>query len=200
MKSDVVSPTYKRTASFEALGFPATINAGEGFGDVTVIWNETLDSVKAKLAEVTDTNDVTITLTMNTAAMFPAWATVPAGNDTVTLKITNKTPVTVVLDGDAEVAYTYGNEVVTPTASATEAPDVQYTVTYVGTGETEYAESTEKPVNAGTYKAIVAINDAVYAGAAEQLITINPAVITIAIDNLTKDYLADVPDKYTPYA
>ena len=190
--------TIEEAVTFaDIIGIPVSVVDPE-LGEVPVEWNETLDSVKARLAEVTETNDVTVTLTMNLAEMIPAWATVTPGNDTLTLTITNKTPVDVVLNVDANVNYVYGQEVVEPTAFATEAPSVQYSVTYVGTGDTVYDESTEKPVNAGTYKAIVAINDAVFAGAAEQLITINPAPVTVTISNIDKPYLAEVGElEYT---
>ena len=83
--------------------------------------------------------------------------------------------------------WTYGENAKSPTASATFGTPA---FTYVGTGETNYAENATPPANAGTYKVIAKVADtANYTGASDEK--------EFAIAKATPTYTAPVNLKAT---
>ena len=83
-----------------------------------------------------------------------------------TIKFEIKKATANVITGLAIEGWTYGESAKTPSASATFGTPA---FTYVGTGETHYAESATPPANAGTYKVIAKVADTTnYAGASDE--------------------------------
>ena len=84
-------------------------------------------------------------------------------------------------------------QVYTGTASVDGVPDVEFTVTYVGVGETEYDASATAPTNAGRYTVTFALKN-------EEDFVANPVVQPFAITKATPAFTAPTSTKLTAAA
>ena len=84
-------------------------------------------------------------------------------------------------------------QVYTGTASVDGVPDVEFTVTYAGVGETEYDASATAPTNAGRYTVTFALKN-------EEDFVANPVVQPFAITKATPTFTAPTSAKLTAAA
>ncbi len=75
-----------------------------------------------------------------------------------------------------------------PVSATTDPSGLGLTVSYVGTGATNYGPSTIPPTNVGEYAVVATINATNYQGSAVGDLVITPATAQIVLTNLTQGY------------
>ncbi|MBQ6998663.1 MAG: S-layer homology domain-containing protein, partial [Clostridia bacterium] len=163
---------------------------------LALVYDKTLEDVKAAAANVTDGHDEVVTINLDVEASLTAaekaYLTV-AEDAVITLNISNKKGATI-----AAITATgaeYGTEIADiaiPAWTADDAgedADARVVITYVGKGDTVYEESTTKPTAAGTYTAKASLVSDIYAAApATADFEITKAPITLTVKNDTRVY------------
>jgi|GEM_PF-3384527 len=149
-----------------------TVNYGNEQTDLVIVWDKDLAAVQAIAAQVTETTDKTVELTIadETFADIP-WVTI-VGDKTHVITITSKTPATATLSDVASV--TYGEAIEAPTYTWTvngeegttvESADLDATVTitYKAEDGTIYNDVADVKA-AGNYVVVATFDSAIYSG------------------------------------
>lgn len=185
-------------ADMAALGVPASVTLSYDKADdavVTAKWDKTLADLQAAAGKVTaDKNqDVTITLL---ADVIPAWATYTMAMPAAVMTITNSFPVNVTFTTEVADA-TYGDALVTPVASATDAGNglgaetaIQYY--YKSAADTsDDLGSTTAPTDAGTYTCTAVYDNGTHYGKASHDFTIAPKALKVTWTNTSLTYTGE---------
>ena len=176
-----VEGTLADSSKTSNVGYGANLNTGctplyeTEAGTYTIYWNWDCKAGSAKMNSL----EVTIAqkpITDNTIEIASESTTFTYNGKSQTSAIT----ITDTARGASGTVLTLGTD---------------YSVKYVGTGDTTYEESEEAPANAGTYKAIIT-GKGNYKDTREVDITINPAdinIVTVNIDDWTYGQKPSVP-------
>ena len=183
--------SYSKTITGGLVINKAVVNVPMVASKVYTGENQTADIPESELYTETSNEGRTtvgtanVVLTLVDSANYKWSDGTETATKTIEFEIT-KANVNAITGLDIE-GWTYGEDAKLPTASATFGTP---NFTYVGTGETNYAESTTPPSNVGTYKVIAKVADtANFVGASDEK--------EFAIAKATPTYTAPVDLKAT---